>query len=92
MKKLKIIRPRVKPLPNARKCNGVAPSVVRYLRELASFAKIVATLPLSSFVTLMLRGMFSVMSFRTILLLGMDEKVNLVSLVCYSLTIVVASS
>ena len=67
MKKLKIIRPRVKPLPIVRKCNGVVPSVVRYLRELVSSAKIVATLLLSSCVTLMLREMFSVVSFRTTL-------------------------
>ena len=92
MKKLKIIRPRVKPLPNVRKCNGVAPSVVKFLRELANFAKVVVTLLLSSFVTLMLRGTFSVVSFRTILLPDMDEKANLVLLVCCSLTIVVVSS
>ena len=92
MKKLKVIRPRVKPLKMVRKCNGVAPSVVRCSKGLANFAKVVVMLLLSSCVILMLRGTFSVVSFRTILLPDMDEKANLVLLVCCSLTIVVVSS
>ena len=71
---------------NKKLCNGVAHSVVKYLRVLASFAMIVVMQSLISWAILMLSVMYSVVWYHTIPLQGMGAKANLVLLVWFSLT------